>query len=198
MKGLQAQVTDTEESAKLSAKPTKPRSKVQDLRSKDLEQQLASLITAFNLERGERTEQHKTQTVLKQCLVGADSEVAHQIQVIEEEKQTPHRSAGPTSAVSSVVFASPRRVASLPSYSTPPRRVSSRSEPFDSHAEIGVAQGFLLKKEFAGWKKTEILLFTSKSASGVFHTELWRWPWKSCKRLYRRNTHCHLSGSAMQ
>ena len=167
IEGLQAQVTDTEESANLSAKQSKARSKVPDQRIMNIEQQLSSLITVFNLERGERTEEHKTQTVLKQSLVGADSEVAHQIKGIREENQTPHRSPGPTAAVSSVAFASPHRVASLPSYSTPPRRVSSRSEPFDSHAEVGVAPGFLLKKEFAGWKKKYVCLH-GNLAAGVF------------------------------
>ena len=180
IEGLQAQSKSTEEEAKLRLKQSKARFKVQDQRIVDLEQQLSSLVTAFNLERGERTEEHKTQTVLKESLVGADSEVAHQLHDIEEEKQTPHRSPEPTSAADSVAFASPRRVASLPSYSTPPRRVSSRLQPFDSHSEVGIAQGYLLKKEFAGWKKKYFYLH-GNLAAGVFTLSFGDGPGRAAK-----------------
>ncbi|KAI2510127.1 hypothetical protein MHU86_4294 [Fragilaria crotonensis] len=164
IESLQAQIQSTEEEAELRHKQFKTRFKVQDERIEDLVQQLASLVTAFNLERGERTEEHKTQTVLKESLVGADSEVAHQLHDIEEEKQNPPRSPDPSAAVASAAFVSPQRAASL---LTPPRRVSYQPEPFDNHSEVGVAQGYLLKKEFAGWKKKYYYLHGNLTA-GVF------------------------------
>ena len=178
IESLKAQVKSTAEEAKLRHKQFKARFKVQDERIEDLVQQLASLVTAFNLERGERTEEHKTQTVLKESLLGADSEVAHQLHDIEEEKQNPMRS--PVPSIASAALASPQRVASFQSIYPSPRRASSRPEPFDDHSEVGVAQGYLLKKEFAGWKKKYYYLHGNLTA-GLFKLSFGDGPGRATK-----------------
>ncbi|KAI2510126.1 hypothetical protein MHU86_4293 [Fragilaria crotonensis] len=77
VESLKHQLRSTEFVAILRTKQFESRARVQDGRISDLEQQLSSLLTAFNLERGERNEERKMQTDLKQKLLVADTEVAH-------------------------------------------------------------------------------------------------------------------------
>lgn len=74
---LKAQLKSTEEEAMLRKKQFECRVAIQDERIDDLEQQLSSLVVAFNLERDERTVERKVLAELTQRLVVADTEVAH-------------------------------------------------------------------------------------------------------------------------
>lgn len=154
---LETQVKSTEDEAKLRKKQFKSRFRVQNENMEDLEQQLSSLVTAFNMERGERTEELQTHSALQQSLSGADSKVAHQLHDIEEEKQNPPQSPTRPTVVSVPTFVSPQQQSSTP-----------QKRPFGDQAQVGISQGFLFKKEgFKGWKKRYFFLHGNLTA-GVF------------------------------
>jgi chromosome segregation ATPase len=149
---LEKQIKSTEDEAKLRKKQFKSRFKVQDERIADLEQQLSSLYTAFNMERGERTEEQRTQAVLQMSLGEADSKVAHQMHNIEEDKLNPRSPGAPNTPGSTTKTTTTRS----PPPGTPgtPQQLQHQQSPQGELVEVGIAQGFLFKKDkFKGWKK---------------------------------------------
>mmetsp|Transcript_9542 Transcript_9542/g.15895 ORF Transcript_9542/g.15895 Transcript_9542/m.15895 type:complete len:891 (-) Transcript_9542:57-2729(-) len=174
---LQKQIKSTENEAKLRKKQFKSRFKIQDERIEDLEQQLSSLYTAFNMERGERTEEIKTQAVLQMSLGEADTKVAHQLHNIEEEKQTPTSPGTPGSPVSPVTPASSLRTSYNP-YQSP---VTPQKNQPSQIGEVGIAQGYLFKRDkFKGWKKRYCFLHGDLSG-GTFTVDYSDGPNKTTK-----------------
>ena len=76
---LEQQQANLEETFKLKQAQLRARSMVQDERIQDLEQQLSSLYTAFELYRQERTEEQEEMEALQTFLRDADQQVAQQV-----------------------------------------------------------------------------------------------------------------------
>eukprot|EP00547_Thalassionema_nitzschioides_P006711 CAMPEP_0194219652 /NCGR_PEP_ID=MMETSP0156-20130528/26480_1 /TAXON_ID=33649 /ORGANISM="Thalassionema nitzschioides, Strain L26-B" /LENGTH=837 /DNA_ID=CAMNT_0038949405 /DNA_START=176 /DNA_END=2689 /DNA_ORIENTATION=- len=150
---LQKQIKSVEKEAKLRKNQFKSRFTVQSDRIKDLEQQLSSLYTAFNLERGERTEEQKNHDELRLKLDMADSKVAHQLHNYEEEKKgvSPKVPVGTEThslaQQANVAAAAPK---------SPQKQMIIRQIEEDT-----IVEGYLLKKEKYKWKKRFFVLHGS-------------------------------------
>jgi len=148
---LQKQIHSVEKEAKLRKNQFKSRFAVQNDRIKDLEQQLSSLYTAFNLERGERTEEQKNHVELRIKLDEADSKVAHQLHDFEEEKQGVSPKV-PVGTGSRVV----RQKVNVAATSTHPQQQMRIGQQEDI-----IVEGFLLKKDKLKWRKRFYVLHGS-------------------------------------
>lgn len=165
-RSLQTQIQSTEKETKLRKEQFESRLEVQGERVHDLEQQLDSLYTAFNMERGERTEEMRTQTVLQMSLDDADAKVAHQLHDIEENEQQPPRSPVRETLVHATAVPHTPGSASRASshFQTPlsPVRGSHTTTTTTTttpQPQVGLAQGYLYKKDkFKGWKKRYFFL----------------------------------------
>ena len=120
---LKQQLEGAEEKHKLRSEQFKARFTVQQERINDLEQQLLSLYTAFELLRDERAKEEESRKALRKSLKQADAEVARQVEAGEQAQQSRTRR---SSSHGSGLLASPRgsgygdHTMSSSSTSTPP------------------------------------------------------------------------------
>merc|ERR1712176_264585 len=131
---LKKQIKAISKEAELRKNQFRSRFALQDERIRDLLQQVSSLQTAFNLERGERTEEHRHQAELQSNLNEADSEVAHQLYIGEEEKYQEKNGRNDSTII-------------------PPRYESERVGGEDK-----IAEGYLVRKEGNRWRKRFFIL----------------------------------------
>jgi hypothetical protein len=154
-----------EEQAKLREAQSKARAFVQEERIKDLEGQLASLYTAFELLQQEREEEEATHATLKSNLDQADASVARQVRDLEHSESSRsmslHAAAVPIASASAIPPESPSSLLS----STPKKVVS----PVPSPRELGepVIAGTLFVRTNSGlrrkWKQQRVVLYSTLS-----------------------------------
>lgn len=178
------QLEATEKQYKLKEAQFKARSMVQEERIQDLEQQMNSLYTAFEMLRQEHSEGEATRAALQTSLNDADSRVAKQVSDNDVARPQHHVHAVPVPASPNYVPRSPPSPPASPSYSyaspvLPPvsrqsisPQSSYRLTPISHHASIAspstpmgegsiIMAGVLLVKGsnlLRQWKKKHVTL----------------------------------------
>ena len=152
---LKQQLEGAEEKHKLRSEQFKARFTVQQERIGDLEQQLTSLYTAFELLRDERAKEEESRKALRKSLNQADAEVARQVDAGEKhQRQSEARRS--SSHGSNRLLASPRgssgyadHTMSSSSTSTPPETIVISSPVASPRAQSSRALGLNRSEQFS-------------------------------------------------
>lgn len=167
---LKQQLGGAEEQHKLRSEQYKARFTVQQERVGDLEQQLLSLYTAFELLRSERATEEEARKALRSNLNDADAEVARQVDAGEQQqgRSGGNGAAARTTASSStgsrvtpphtIVIDTPTNSTSRGGFETPGTLSSPTSYQANNSslaASERIMQGVLLKRSphMRSWKK---------------------------------------------